>query len=273
MNSSSTVLSGTKKRPLLVDAEQLRVTMDNEGGAVFSNIQSSSNNGRVHIATGRRLGKSTSPLVELVQGGGGDVVLSLVSDNTFASASALVTFGTPSTAKPVSGSLEFHYGGEGGEVGGSGKHFSVNIDGKERTRVTADGYFGVGDFLSSGQLRAPIHVRNSEFVPKIKSDAKSTGLLLEGFQNTVALSGQSQGRHVNGVVFGSSPAHYHSGSSDYWIFSQRGPQEARFGKNSFVIGHSDDSVDVQGDGLDELKEVSRRRGSEGLMSPHVKFTS
>ncbi|GMH59315.1 hypothetical protein TrLO_g1568 [Triparma laevis f. longispina] len=256
VNEGATVLSGTKKRPLLVEGEKFEVGMNNEDGAIFRNEQSSKSGGRVHVATGRRVGgkgSKTSPLVELVQGGGGDVVLSLVSDNA---TSALVTFGTPSLAKPVSGSLEFHYGGEAhvkkGGLGGSGQHFSVNIDGKERTRVTAEGYFGVGEFLSSGQLRAPIHVRHSEFVPKIKWEAKSTGILLEGFQNTLALSGQSQGKHVNGLVFGTSPVH--SGSPDYWIMSQRGLHDGRFGKNSFVIGHSDDSVDVVGDGLDELTE-------------------
>ena len=109
------------------------------------------------------------------------------------------------------------------------QHFSVNVDGKERTRVTSNGHFGVGQDLGLGQLRAPIHVRNSHFVPKIKSDAKSVGILIEGVKNTLAFSGQGHGYHVNGVVFGASPAH--SGSPDYWIMSQRGPSDQKFGAN------------------------------------------
>ena len=48
---------------------------------------------------------------------------------------------------------------------------------------------------------------------KIKSDANSVGILLEGVKNTLAFSGQSHGYHVNGVVFGASPAH--SGSPQF----------------------------------------------------------
>ena len=139
----------------------------------------------------------------------------------------------------------------------------MNIDGKERTRVTSDGHLAVGEYLGMGQLRAPIHVRNSNFVPRIKSDSDSMGILIEGIKNTLAFSGQSHGYHVNGVVFGSSPAS--SGSPDYWIMSQRGPSDQKFGSNSFVFGHSDDRSDVEGKGLDELKkfEVAVSVGENG----------
>ena len=146
LNSLSTVLSGTAAAPLVLRGEKISANLNNEEGAVFSNSKSNSKNGEVHLATGKQGHTNTSPLIELVQGGGGDVVLSFVSNNA---TSALMTFGTPSKQKPISGSLEFHYGGEA--------HVKKGGEGKGGSQVRTAPRLGAKRRAAKGEGRAHLY--------------------------------------------------------------------------------------------------------------------
>ena len=267
VNSTGTYLGGTRDAPLIIDSENLEVLVGNGHGARYTNGLG----GQVEVA-------STASLLSLVETReDGNPAINFVSPN---STSALIKFetmpGRGAGEKGIlNGYLQFHHGGESHLRSKKTKSesddefnqetfFSLNINDRERLRVNSDGSVGVGDFIGSGKLRAPLHIRQTNFVSKMTPIPAGVGLTLEGFQNTITMLGSNtESSHANGIVLGTSPLH--TGSPDYWIVSQRGGGDKRFGANSFIIGHSDNGKDIDGEGLDKLDfiEVAVSLGEHG----------
>jgi hypothetical protein len=202
---------------------------------------------------------------------------SLVIDTTTAASDSLdasIVLRSPSStfgallfedSESVGGRIGFYHGTP---VVGKDKHLSINVgDAGEVVRVTENGFLGIGNRgCKAGaecKIKAPLHVRNTHFTSPADDVTSSVGVLLENKRNTLHLSGEAAGNdaHVNGIVMGSQQ---YSGSSSYWIMSQRSKGSVKgdkgFGSNSFVVGWTDRVSDVAGEtsltgiahGLDDL---------------------
>jgi len=114
---------------------------------------------------------------------------------------------------------------------------------------------GVGEFHSYKPARAPVHIRTSAFATKTSSTPNDVGMIIEGKSNSLILSGEQSGgiQAVNNVILSSTPVA--GGFSEFWVVSQRGPNDNKFAGNSLAIFNTDQPSNINNDNLNELKGI------------------